>query len=88
MKRAVEEVITCRYYLRSFGVKVTVPMNVYGDNLSAITNKINPGSVSKKKHNALSYHFCREHFANKVVTIRKIDGKDNYADPFTKAISY
>ena len=29
----------------------------------------------------------REHAANDVVSIRKIDATDNYADPFTKALN-
>ena len=86
MKKAVEEAITMRYYLRSMGVKVSLPTTIYGDNLSAITNTIEPGSPLKKKYLALLYHFCREHFSAGVVSIRKIDGKHNYADPFTKAL--
>ena len=35
---------------------------------------------------ALAYHFVREHAANDVVEIKKIDSKDNYADPFTKSL--
>ena len=86
LKKAVEEAITTRYYLRSMGVKVSLPTTIYGDNLSAITNTIEPGSPLKKKYLALSYHFCREHFSAGVVSIRKIDGKHNYGDPFTKAL--
>ena len=41
----------------------------------------------EKKHVALSYHFCREHFSNKVVDIRLIDGKANFADAMTKALA-
>merc|ERR1712127_158514 len=43
LKKAVEEAITLRYYLRSMGVSVTKPVIIYRDNLSAITNTINPG---------------------------------------------
>jgi len=86
LKKAVEEAITLRYYLRSMGIKVTKPSIIYGDNLSAITNAINPGSALKKKYLALSYHFCREYYSAGIVDIRKIDTKDNYADPYTKAL--
>ena len=40
----------------------------------------------EKKHVALSYHFCREHFSSTVVDIRLIDGKANFADAMTKAL--
>ena len=86
LKKAVEEAITMRYYLRSMGVKVSQPTVIYGDNLSAITNVVNPGSQLKKKYLALAYHFCRENFSAGIVKLRKIDTKDNYADPFTKAL--
>ena len=86
LKKAVEEAVTTRYWLRSMGVKVSQPTVIYGDNLSAIVNTTNPGSQLNKKYLALSYHYCREHFSTGVVNIRKIDGKDNYADPFTKAL--
>ena len=86
MKKAVEEAITTRYYLRSMGVKVSKPTIIYADNLSAIKNSTDPSSPLKKKYLALSYHFCREHFSAGIVNIRKIDGKDNYADPFTKGL--
>ena len=86
LKRAVEEAITLRYHMRSMGVAVTQPTVIYGDNLSAITNATLPGSALKKKYLALSYHFCREHFSAGIVDIRKIGGKDNYADAMTKAL--
>ena len=76
-----------RYYLRSMGVKVTKTSIIYGDNLSAITNAINPGSALKKKYLALAYHFCREYYSAGVADIRKIDTKDNFADGFTKALA-
>ena len=86
LKRAVEEAVTLRYYLRSMGVRVTKPTIIYGDNLSAIVNATTPGSQLKKKHLALSYHYCREHFSAGIVNIRRIDGQYSYADPFTKAL--
>ena len=85
LKRAVEEAITLRYYLRSIGIHVTKPAIIHGDKLSAITKSIIPSSSFKKNHLALSYHFCRENFSAGVVDIQKNDGKYNYVDPFTKA---
>ena len=73
LKKAVEEAIALRYYLRSMGVKVNKPTIIYGDNLSAITNTTMPGSALKKKYLALSYHFCREYYSANIVDIRKID---------------
>ena len=86
LKKAVEEAVTTRYWLRFMGVRVLKPIVIYGDNLSTITNATTPGSALNKKHLALSYHYCLEHFSAGVVRIRKINGKDNHADPFTKAL--
>ena len=87
LKKAVEEAVTIRYHLRSMGVKVTKPTPIFVDNLSVVLNAQNPGSTLNKKWIALAYHFVREHVANGVVEIRKIDSADNYADPFTKAMN-
>ena len=87
IKKAVEEVVTMRYYLRSMGILITKPLIMYGDNLSAIVNVANPGSRLNKKYLALSYHYCHEHFSAGIVDIRKIDGRENYADALTKALN-
>ena len=86
LKKAVEEAITTRYYLRAMGVHVSKPTIIYGDNLSAIKNTTTPGSQLQKKYLALAYHFCREHFSAGIVSIRKIASKDNYSDGLTKSL--
>ena len=87
LKKAVEEAITLRYYLRSMGINVSKPTPIFVDNMGVVLNASNPGSTLNKKSVALSYHFVREHVANDVIEIRKIDSSDNYADPFTKALN-
>jgi hypothetical protein len=87
LKKAVEQAITLRYYLRSMGIEVSKPTPIFVDNMGVVLNASNPGSTLNKKSVALSYHFVREHVANDVIEIRKIDSADNYADPFTKALN-
>jgi hypothetical protein len=87
LKRAVEKVVMIRYHLRSMGVPITKASAIWVDNMSVILNATNPGSSLNKKHVALAYHFVREHVANDVVQINKIDSVDNFADPFTKALN-
>lgn len=87
LKKAVEEAVSLRYHLRSMGIMVSRPTPIWVDNMGVVMNATNPGSPLNKKHIALSYHFVREHQANKVISIRKIDTSDNYADPFTKALT-
>ena len=87
LKKAVEETVSLRYHLRAMGVQVTKPTAIWVDNMGVILNASNPGSTLNKKTVALSYHFVREHAANGVVSIRKIHTTDNFADPFTKAMT-
>ena len=53
LKKAVEEAVTLRYYMKSMGVAVTKPTVIYGDYLRSITNATVPGSALKKKYLAL-----------------------------------
>jgi hypothetical protein len=69
------------------GVKAFKPTPIFVDNMSVVLNASNPGSTLNKKSVALLYHFVREHVANSVAKIRKIDSAGNYADPFTKALN-
>jgi hypothetical protein len=55
--------------------------------MAVVLNATKPGSALNKKVIALAYHFVREHQSRSVISIRKIDTKDNYADPFTKALN-
>lgn len=87
LKAGVEEAITIRYHLRSMGVTVSKSTPIWVDNMSVVMNATNPGSSLNKKAIALSYHFVREHQAQSVISVRKIDTKDNYADPFMKALT-
>ena len=67
--------------------KVTQPAKIYCGNMGVVINSSNPVSTLNKKTIALAYHFTREHIANNVVKIRKVDTEDNYADPLTKALN-
>ena len=68
------------------GVRVSKPSRILVDNMAVIINSNNPGSTLNKKMVALAYHFVREHVANSVIEVKKIDSKDNYADAFTKSL--
>ena len=87
LKSAVELAITLRYHLRSMGVLVTKPTDIYVDNKSVCINATNPASTLNKKSVALAYHFVRQHQAGKVVSIMHIKSEDNYADMLTKPLN-
>ena len=54
LKRAIEEGVECRHYLRSFGVLVTKRTDICTNKISVLRNTL------QNKHIALACHFCRE----------------------------
>jgi hypothetical protein len=69
------------------GIKVGKSTPIFVENMGVVLNVSNPGSTLNKKSVALSYNFVQDHVANDVMEIRKIDTADNYADPFTQALT-
>jgi hypothetical protein len=55
--------------------------------MASVLNATKRGSALNQKVIALAYHFVREHQSRSVVSIQKMDAKDNYADPVTKALN-
>ncbi len=60
MKQATEYIRRLRYKLQMMGITVDKPAYVFGDNQLVLANTTAPGSTSKKKSNAIAYHFVRE----------------------------
>ena len=87
MRTAVEEVQSIRYMLRCLGVKVKHASLVCGDNKGVIQNSTISDSLLKKKHVAIAYHKTREAAAAGIIHPIKVDGKNNFADLLTKAVT-
>jgi hypothetical protein len=83
MHMATEEAITIRYMLRSLGIKVSKPSDLFGDKAGVISNVTSPDANLKKKHVALSYHTVQENVSAGVIHPHKISGKNNIADLLT-----
>ena len=62
------------------------PTKLFGDNQGVIQNASMPEATFQKKHTAISFQWMRECVAAKIIEPHKIDGKDNYADIFTKLV--
>ena len=84
MRTAIEMIEGFRYKLRMFGVEITRPTSVFGDNQAVITNVVAPESQLKKKHAAISYHRVREAIASFTVRVAKEHTTTNIADLLTK----
>jgi len=86
MRTAVDLIEALRYKLRMFGVPIDGATTMLSDNEAVVRNTTAPESVLKKKHNAISYHRCREAVAAETVQIAKVPSKSNLADIATKAL--
>ena len=57
------------------------------DNKSAITLSKNPVFHGRSKHIHTRFHFIREHVENEQVEVEHVAGKEQVADPLTKALA-
>jgi hypothetical protein len=56
MQHRIEMMRGLRYKILMMGIPVTVPMYIYGDNKSQVTNLSRPKSTLKKKCDLICYH--------------------------------
>jgi len=87
LRQAVELIKGLRYKLRMFGVPMGGPTNVYCDNEAVCKNTTIPASILSKKMHSISYHFCREAVAARVIRVEKEDRETNLTDLFTKTLT-
>ncbi|KAK2357253.1 secreted RxLR effector protein [Trifolium repens] len=85
---AAKEAVWMKKFISELGVvpsiKDAVPLLC--DNNGAIAQAKEPRSHQKSKHILRRYHLIREIIERGDVKIEKVDGKENAADPFTKAL--
>jgi len=85
---AAKEAVWMKKFISELGVvpsiKDSVPLLC--DNNGAIAQAKEPRSHQKSKHILRRYHLIREIIERGDVKIEKVDGKENAADPFTKAL--
>ena len=62
------------------------PVPVYCDSTRAIAQAKEPKSHQRTKHILHRFHLVREIVERGDINLLKIDGKENLADPFTKAV--
>ena len=62
------------------------PVPVYCDSTGAIAQAKEPKAHHRTKHILRRYHLVREIVERGDINLLKIDGKENLADPFTKAL--
>ena len=87
MRIATELTIGLRADLRSLGIPLLGPANLFCDNQSVVTNATVPISMLKKKHNAISYHKVCESIAAGILCMAKEPTETNLADILTKPLA-
>ena len=87
MKTVVEAIIALRAKLYWFGIPIDGPADVYADNESMVKCTRDFDTKLNKKHNAISYHYCRQAVAAEIIRTGKIHTDFNIADPYTKALT-
>jgi hypothetical protein len=85
-RTTVEEMLSLRFLLRSFGVPVTRASRIFGDNMSVLISMTQPDSQLKKKHLCIAYHILRENVACNVAQPFYIPSAQNYADFLTNGL--
>ncbi|XP_073816655.1 ecdysteroid phosphate phosphatase isoform X1 [Musca autumnalis] len=89
MCQGTKEIVYQRSLLREIGleeyVRVATVLNC--DNQSAQFLVQNPVAHKRSKHIDIRYHYIREKFDNKEITIQYVASEENVADLFTKCLS-
>ena len=85
---AAKEAVWLRKFITELEVTPSIdgPVLLYCDSSSAIVQAKEPKSHHRTKHVLCHHHLVREIVNHGDVELQKIDGKENLADPFTKAL--
>jgi hypothetical protein len=86
IRTSVEEAIAITHTLKSLGIPLAGPVEIFCDNRSVVDNSTIPGSALKKKHTSIAFHMCREAQAAGICILRHIPGTENPADILTKPL--
>ena len=84
---AADETRNLLYTLRSLGIAVEMPIQIFSDSKSAVDNVTIPGSPLKKKHESIHYHKLREGIVCRDWEIFHVDGRHNPSDINTKVVT-
>ena len=84
LRAACDEAKDLMYTLRSLGVRVQLPIQIFSDSKAAVDNVTIPGSPLRKKQESIIYHKCREGIALELWEIYFLDGDENSSDINTK----
>ena len=83
-----KEAVWLKKFLSDLGVMrmEQVPITLFCDNSGVVAQSKDPRNHKKGKQIERKYHIIRDIVTRGDVVIAKIDGANNLADPFTKAL--
>ena len=84
LSHATQELMFLKMLCKDFGIHITNPIDIYGDNQGSIDMVRNPSSNERSKHIDIRHHFVREKYASVVVNVTYKETGNNIADIFTK----
>ena len=83
MKNAAGLIAALRYKLRTFGVPIDGPTEMFFDNEAVYKNEYIPDLQLRKKHHRISYHRAREAVTRGACRIENKDTSKKLSDLFT-----
>ena len=84
ISHATQELLFIKMLCKDFGVTITTPVNVYGDNQGSIDMIRNPSSNERSKHIDIRHRFVREKYSSGLINVTYKETSENIADLFTK----
>ena len=88
LRIARETIVEIIIKLKTTGVPLAGPANVFGDNNGAAKNIGIPEYTLSKEHNVINYHCVREVAASGILRVGKEDTETNLPNPFKKFLPY
>ena len=88
MSGAAKEAIWMKKFILELSVvpEIENPVPLYCDNTGTVAQAKEPRAHHKSKHILRCFHLVKEIVERQEVCIKRVDTKNNIADPFTKAL--
>ena len=89
VSEATEEAVWMKKFISELGIILEIegPVPLYYDNTRVVAQAKEPRAHHKSKHIFKHFHLVREFIERQEVYIKRVETKNNIANPFTKALS-
>ena len=83
----MEYIVSLRYKLRMFGIRIDGPATVFCDIKTCVDCSSKMEATLNKKHSSLAYHAVMNTVATGIMRVAWIESSENLADPLTKQLT-